>query len=365
MQITEIKVAGLSDFVAGSLWQNLSPKPITLLRAISQAHNPRANPEDVALIIAHENNCLIGLVGLLPDYIHGEASQISSSNSCWWVDPEKGKHLAVPLFLKAFAVCNQRMFMTDCTPHTQSILEQTNWFDFPETEPGTRGFLKFNLHEVIPAKFPATRKLKFLLSLSDHILNLALISYQQFGHSKIRKAGPKVEYLTTLNSELSHFIEKHSENEFTRRSGADLEWIIQNPWIREKTNARSIDSVEYPFSQVVESFKQYFVDIQEAGRTIGLLFISIRDGYLKVPYAYFQDDETERVVNAIYREAILQKAVTLTIFCPGLVRQMNSGSHPFIFKKKVKRLIAISKKLSDLYLKYPHIQDGDGDVVFT
>ena len=365
MQIVEIKVGELTDFVAGSLWQNLSPKPLTLLRAISQSTNPRALPGDLALLIAHEENSLIALAGLLPDYIHGEAGQRASSNSCWWANPEKGKHLAVPLFLKAFALCNQRMFMTDCTPHTLSILERTHWFDFPDTEPGIRGFLKFNLHEVIPAKFPANGKLKFLLQPGDAFLNFALIPYRLLKSNRIRKVAPKVEYLTTLNPELCLFIEKHSMNEFTRRSGADLEWIIKNPWIKEKTSSQPIAPAEYPFSHLVDCFSQYFVHISDAGQTIGLLFISIRDGHMKVPYVYFKEDEAERMVKVIYREAIVQKAVTLTVFCPALVSRMSLGPHPFVFRKKVKRLIAISSQLSDLYHLYPVIQDGDGDVVFT
>jgi len=365
MQIAEIKVGELSDFVAGSLWQSLSPKPLTLLRAISQSKNPRALPEDMALIIAHEDNSLIALVGLLPDYLHGEAVQSASSNSCWWVNPEKGKHLAIPLFLKAFALCNQRMFMTDCTPHTLNILARTHWFDFPDTEPGIRGFLKFNLHEVIPAKFPVLRNLKFLLHLSDEFLNFALIPYRQMRRNRFMKVAPKVEYLTALNPELCLFMERHSENEFTRRSGKDLEWIIQHPWIQEKTSNQSSAIVEYPFSLFVDSFSQYFVHISDAGKTIGLLFISVRDGHLKVPYAYSQEDEAERMVNAIYREAIVQKAVTLTVFNPVLMRRMSLGPHPFLFRKRVKRLIAISSQLSDLYQDYPVIQDGDGDVAFT
>ncbi len=365
MKLIEIKIAELPDFIAGSQWQLLSPKPLTLLRAVSQFQNPRAKPDDTALIIASENNTLLGLVGLLPDFINGQADQPASSNSCWWVNPEKGKHLAVPLFLKAFANCSQRMFMTDCTPHTRNILEKTNWFDFPETEPGIRGFLKFNLQEVIPAKFPATRKLKFLLKFSDSILNFLLIPYHIHMHSRIMKDGPTMEYPDVLKQEMQTFIEIHSQNEFTRRSATDLEWIIQHPWIREKRSDQSGHPIDYPFSHLVEKFEQYFLKVSTSGQTVGLLLISVRDGHMKVPYVYFNDQQAPLILRAIYQQAILQNAVTLTVFSPGLVCLMNSDVHPFIFKKKINQLIAISKQLSGSYLNYPKIQDGDGDVVFT
>lgn len=365
MQITEIKVGGLIDFVEGNLWQKLSPKPITHLRAISQSKNPRANADDVALIIAHEDNRLLGLVGLLPDFIHGEASRPASSNSCWWVDPQKGKHLAVPLFLKAFALCNQRMFMTDCTPHTLQILSRTNWFDFPETPSGMRGFLKFNLHEVIPSKFPSAGKFKNLLKLGDNCLNTLLLPYLKLKQNRFKKIGCKVEYLSVLNEEMHQFIDVHSQDEFIGRSGLDLEWIVQNPWIKQINNEKCGSLVEYPFSHLVKQFKQYFVKVTDSGQTIGFVLISLRDGHMKVSYSYYHENHAQQVIKVIYRECIVQKATTLTVFSPELVKLMNADSHPFIFRKKVKRLIAVSKLLSDSLRKYPAIQDGDGDIVFT
>lgn len=365
MKLKEIKVSELPDFVKSELWQQLTPKPITDLRALSQFHNPRAHPNDMALLIAWENDTLIGLAGLLPNLVNGQINQPACSNTCWWAHPEKGKQLAIPLFFKAFALCNQRMFMTDCTPHTLGILKKTNWFDFPVTSPGIRGFLKFNLHEIIPAKLPAARKLTPLLKLSDRTLNIFLAPYQKIIRFRFTINTPEVEYLTSLNEELSTFIDGHSHNEFIRRKGKDLEWILQFPWIKAKNVVQQIPAIEYPFSHLVENFEQYFIKITASGQTVGLLLISIRDGHMKVPYAYFKEKDASQVLKVIYQQAIQKNAVTLTIFNPALVATMGSVAHPFIFRKKIKRLIAISKQLASLYDQFPLLQDGDGDVAFT
>lgn len=365
MPLKEIKIADLPDFVNSELWRQLTPKPITKLRALSQFHNPRASMEDIALIIAYDNDDLIGLVGLLPNLINGQENQIACSNTCWWAHPGKGKQLAIPLFFKAFALCGQRMFMTDCTPHTLSVLGRTNWFEFPDKQLGTRGFLKFNLHEIIPSKLPATRKLKPLLKLSDQTLNFLLSPYQKFIRSRLFRNLPQVEYMTSLNEELYTFIENHSINEFCRRSGKELEWIMQYPWIMARSVSEPVTPIEYPFSHIVESFEQYFIQITSLDQTIGLLFISVNNGHMKIPYAYFNEKDASQVLRVIYQQAILKNVVTLTLFCSPLVAAMNSEPNPFIFTKKIKRLIAISKQLSDLYHQYPNIQDGDGDVVFT
>ncbi len=365
MQILEIKVGELVGFTAGDLWKQLSPKPITDLRALSQSLNPRAKPDDVALVVAFENGILLGLVGLMPDCINGNPDQPICSNSCWWAHPEKGKHIAVPLFLKAFSLCSQRLFMTDCTPHTIEILGKTNLFDFPETTSGIRGFLKFNFHELVPAKFPATHKLRPILNRADQILNFPVALCQKIYASKFLKNGPQIEYPVSLNPELKVFIKQHSENEFTRRSADDLEWIRQFPWIKRKTSATLSVSMDYPFSYLTVNFVQYFVKITDQGRLVGLLFISVRDGHMRVPYTWFDDKNTDRVLMAIYRQALLKNATALSIFNPRLAILANATPHPFLFKKKIIRLMAISKQLSDNYHRYPEIQDGDGDVVFT
>jgi len=365
MQITEITVAQLPEFVNSKLWQQLCTKPITGLRAISQFHNPRANPNDIALIFASEDDQLIGLVGLLPESINGQAGKKASSNTCWWVQPEKGKHLAIPLFLKAFTLCGQSMFMTDCTPHTTGILGKTNWFDFPPINHGIRGFLKFNLHELIPAKLPSTQKLKPLLKLADHIFNFLILPYRIIIQYVIIRDRMQIECLDSLDQELHTFIELHSQNEFTRRTGKDLEWILKFPWIIGSNTDQTKTWVEYPFSHIVGRFEQYFVKITSSNQPIGLLLISVRDGHMKVPYAYFDEKDASQLLKVIYQQALLKKAATLTVFNPVLVSMMDSVVHPFIFKRKIKRLVAISKNLFDDYRKYPLIQDGDGDIVFT
>jgi len=353
----------LPDFVSGNIWQNLSPKPITALRATSQFRNPRANPEDVALIIAHEDNQLIALVGLLPDYINGNQELPVFSNTCWWVDQKKGKQLAIPLFLKAFSACNQRMFMTDCTPHTISILQKTNWFNFPDTPYGIRGFLKFNLHEIIPQKIKTGAQIKHLLKIADSILNFLRLPYLSF--CKLRFSGKQITttVVSKIDDELLQFIHTHNKNEFIRRSGVELEWILKFPWITATPNTTELYS--YPFSRHVKSFEQYLIKVSAHHEILGLMMISIRDGHMKVPYAYFENVNAAEMLLAIYQQALQKNITTLTIFDQNLTSKMQTEKHPFIFRKKISRLIAISKSLDQFFLKDTRFQDGDGDVVFT
>lgn len=376
MQIREITISGLPDFVQSELWQQLQPKPITPLRAISQSLNPQAHPDDVALIIAYEEKNLVALAGILPGNINGQATQKAASNTCWWADASKGKQIAFPLLMKAFALCRERMFMTDLTPHTLSILEKTGRFDFPSLPLGMRGFLKFNLHEVLPAKIPSLQKVRPLLRFSDNIFNVLLLPFRILNKTRPGQAvfnrssnlmgkDIKIEILDSLSEDLHVFIEEHSRDEFIRRSDEELQWIVNYPWITTKEQNPSTPLLDYPFSHIVKSFERYFLHISTSEKTIGLLLISLRDGHMKVPYAYFDKNDAPLILKVIYHQAIVKNAVTLTLFLPELVNEMRSSAHPFIFKKQIRRLAAVSKQLTPLFDQYPRLQDGDGDVVFT
>ncbi|MBC8004841.1 MAG: hypothetical protein H7X84_05160 [Verrucomicrobia bacterium] len=365
MQIREITIGELNHFATSELWQQLEPKPITVLRAVSQSKNPRAKADDVALIIAYEGKNLAGLAGILPDAVNGISEQRASSNTCWWVNGDMGRRLALPLFMKAFAQCGQRMFLTDMTPHTLSILQKTNWFEFPALAPGMRGFLKFNLNEVLPARMPSFQKIKPLLTFSDKTLNVLFSPLRRVNQIRFKDQNIKVEKRKELNEPLYSYIEQHSQNEFIGRSGKELEWIVRYPWVTAQANDASKAAFDYPFSHIVKSFEQYFLHLSKSGNTIGLLLISLRDGHMKVPYAYFDEKNAPLILKEIYRQAVLNDAVTLTLFRAGLVNAMHSAPHPFIFRKPIRRLAAISTRLEGLFRKHPHFQDGDGDVVFT
>lgn len=387
MQILEITIGELDDFTKGELWQQLEPKPITPLRAVSQSKNPRAKADDVALIIAYEGKTLAGLAGILPDTVNGLSDQRASSNTCWWVNGDKGRKLALPLFMKAFVLCGQRMFLTDMTPHTRSILEKTNWFEFPSVDYGMRGFLKFNLHEILPAKRPSLQKLTPLIRLCDLALNLLIsplryLNRKRFGVKNGKVAGQpgkavfnrsssfehkniKIEIRDSLNQELHAFMKQHSCHEFIRRSTPEIEWIVRHPWIKTQQEATPADAYNYPFSHIAGHFEQYFLHLSTDEKTSGLLLISIRDGHMKVPYAWFDEKNAELILQQIYHQALQKNTITLTLFRPSLVKAMHSAPHPFVFKKPIRRLVAISRELSELYHRYPDLQDGDGDVAFT
>jgi hypothetical protein len=201
--------------------------------------------------------------------------------------------------------------------------------------------------------------------VADTLLNFSFLPFHYFCRVRFSERHLKTEFVSKLEQELHQFITSHSASEFVRRSVIELEWILQFPWIRLKTGEKNENHVDYPFSHMVRSFEQYVLKISEGNKTVGVIMISIRDGYMKVPYAYMEKENAVKVLQVIYQQALQKNATTLTVFHPELAEEMQRGKHPFIFRKKIRRLVAISKTLTKLHQKYSRLQDGDGDMVFT
>ena len=70
MKIRQIKVGELAQYLESDEYRRTTVIPITAQRAVSHIQNPRADVEDVALILAEEENGnVLGFIGLLPDFI--------------------------------------------------------------------------------------------------------------------------------------------------------------------------------------------------------------------------------------------------------------------------------------------------------
>ncbi|MDG1477579.1 MAG: hypothetical protein P8Q14_10570, partial [Vicingaceae bacterium] len=96
-------------------------------------------------------------------------------------------------------------------------------------------------------------------------------------------------------------------------------------------------------------------------KLIAILFFSIRDNEMKLPYAYFNSADTSAVVNAICQIAINKLVKSFTCFNPQLLKEFNKTKNPYLFTKPLKKNIAYPP---DLNVENSIIQDGDGDAVF-
>ena len=361
MQITEIKIGELPDFIKSEQFKLFNPKPITRLRAISQFNNPDAKAGDTALIIAHENSNVVGFAGFLPRNANGSGLHVCS-NSCWWADPEKGKGVALSLLFSGLKKYNSGMFLTDATPYSKAILEKTGYFEFYKPQKGVRGVLRFYFADLVTKKYKKLKSIKIVFVLIDLFLNFLLWPVRYFYIKKYGRNKLEFEPVTEISAETERFINAHSKNDFIGNTSATLRWIKKYPWVTEQNNETPCN---YPFSHVVNRYELDYFELKEAGKLKAFVAFSVRDNLMKIPFIYFDEKDSGKVMHSVFWFILKKRYDSLLVFHPATVSFLNKNRLPFIYKKRVDKQVGITTVLKEKFDEKPILQDGDGDVIFT
>ena len=361
MQITEIKIGGLLDFIKSEQFKLFNPKPITVLRAISQFNNPDAKADDTALIIAHDNSEVIGFAGFLPRNTN-ESNLHVCSNTCWWVNPQKGRSVALPLLFSGMKKYDMRMYLTDSTSHSKSILEKTGLFNFSEPHEGIRGIMRFYFADLITKKYGKLKIVNFLFVFIDFVLNFLWSPVRYYYKKKYSKYKLEFKPVTKIDSETEKFIKAHSKKEFINKSSAVLEWMKEYPWVVE---SKEKEPYEYPFSHLVEKYKLDYFELKKSGELKAFVAISVRDNLVKIPFIYFEDKVLKEVLSTVFWYILKNKYDSIIVFHPAIISFFKNNKLPFIYKKNEFKRAGTTNILNINIAEKPIFQDGDGDVVFT
>ena len=366
MQFQVYKIKDLPGFIENN-------KPInhdislTSIRALSQYHNPRADKDDVSLIVCTtDDGNLAGYIGILPEKFYDGTK--AGWLSCWWVDKDYGKKAGITLFLMAIKHWNHHFIITDFTPQIKEIVSKTGLFQFTPTTKGIRGYLRFNLSVIIPHKIPALKNTRSLLKGFDTILNLFIDLRLNYFKNRINPNSYTVEQINHFNENDDEFINDHNQTEYFKKSASDVNWILKYPWVIEKAEASPeiiTESGAYYFSTIADRFKYINLKIIKTGKTIGLIMMRERDRQFTIPYIFADNSELPGISSIILRFLIEQKATTITIFNSNLRESIIALNPPFLTTRTINKDFSICKEISTLVNSEKVLQDGDGDFVFT
>ena len=367
MEIKTYNSAQLNDLILSEQFDRMPVVPISTHRAISHIRNPRAEPNDTLMIIAYEHDEMIGYLGVLADRIYATDGQSFKCGwlSCMWVNPTlRGRGIAKQLLATAFKDWNNHILVTEFTPEAKGLYDRSANFSDLRTNEGLRCYLRFNLHEILPKKNEKYKRYTSLLRLADSIANvvvdLKLRYFPPSDHSSLR-----FEEVKRLYADENDYILSQSEHSIERRDVAELNWIMEYPWLVE--SAPTEESKRYHFSSVSDRFQNVFVRMMKDDKIVGFIHLTIRDNHLKVPYLFFEKEHTRDVMEYIHSLMLTQNINMLTVFQPELIRYISDSSSPFIYKRAIKRNYIISKVL-DMHFSNKEnllIQDGDADCAFT
>jgi GNAT superfamily N-acetyltransferase len=363
MEVRIYTTGNILEFVSSDQFSKLKHIPITKHRALSYANNPRSASSDEILFVAFENDEVIGYLGALPDKIfyQGEWKRMAWL-SCIWVDPRfRGKNIAGQLIDLTLKEWDYTTMMTNMTPGVLKNYERTGHFNAQVIRSGIRGYLRFNLVEVLPPKGGIFARIKLPLQILDFILNIInairLVFYPGY------KMDPAIsyEYIEKISPEAEELINDVNRSSLLKRGRLELEWITGYPWILE--DKENPESKRYYFSSVSRLFFYQQVEFRdENNRVSAFLMLSIRDNHLTVPYVFFSSGMESSLVKFLFNTMLDYQLNMLTVFHPELAKKIKEMPSPFLFRKKILRPYFIPKTLD---LPDPAFQDGDGDGVFT
>lgn len=367
MEIKTLTPAQLEAFIKTDEFKTMPVVPISTHRALSHIANPRVDASDVIMIMAYEDGRMVGYLGVLADSIFNAGGSFKCGwLSCMWVDPaQRGKGIAKQLLTTAFTKWNNHILVTEFTPEAKGLYDRSKNFDDLKSNTGLRCFMRFNIHQVLPNKKPQLKTIAPVLKLADGFANA-------FNSLRLLVAKPNTtsainwQPVSEIDNSIENFIQQFQASAFEKRGAAELNWILKNPWL--KVSEPTDESKRYHFSSIASQFKNLcFAGYNGQNEVTVFLFLTIRDGHLKVPYAYFKPEQTADVVAKIYAVMLAEKASMLAVFHPLLVSYFSNNPTPFIYKRPVRRNYIITKALSQHFVSKDNIaiQDGDADCAFT
>ncbi len=358
-----IPLRELAQYVDSDEYRSGAVVPISRHRALSQAQNPRALPDDLVLLLAHREGVLLGYLGVLPDEATVDGRPIRFGwLSCLWVDPEqRGAGIAKRLLGEVCRHWGGRLVATEFTRPAQKLYEASGHFFGPQVLTGTRAYIRPNLAGLLAPRHRFFSRTLWFWKCLDHALalpnrlRLALAS---------RRCAPAFEYPQRLDEETLSFVRARQSGEWAARSGRDLEWITGSPWLLPAPGPDDM-ARRYFFSSVARDFRFFSIKVLGPDRKMaGYLLLSLRDGHLRVPYAYFDEDQAAHVAEVLAWHCVRLPVTHLTVFRPELRQLIGRMGGLFFGKKKIERNFLTGRALSDRPEPL-FFQDGIGDTAFT
>lgn len=370
MHFKSLALRELEGYINSTAYQESDYVAISKQRARSQQKNPRALPEDIVLVLVYEAEELVAYLGVFADDLHFQTGvEHVGWLSCMWVNPKmRGKGLAKKLLQTVFEAWAYKILVTEFTPAAKGLYDRSGHFIDLAMPKGWRGYLRPNFATLLPKKSERWKKWTPFLRAVDGLL--AIPNSLRLWVKKtpsIQTQGYSFEYLVELDEEAWAFIQTQQQGELIHRNRAELNWLLQNPWLLQAP-LKDRNAARYHFSSVTASF--YFLAIKvynTALEVVAVVIMSYREGSVKLPYVYCQDGAEEVVWQLIDQHLLAMKAVTLTVFQPSLVASLAQRKHPFFKVRPFQRHYIIGKVLEKaLVASQPiRLQDGDADAAFT
>jgi len=362
IHIRRLRIADLENFVASDEYRRIPVLPISPRRARSQSLNPRARPDDVALALAYAEGELVGYMGAMPEVLHlgGSEPQRGAWLSCLWVSPAaRGQGLAKRLTRLLMDEYGHRVLLSGFTPEAGNLYRRLGLFEETRETDGIRGYLRPNLADLLPPKGQWWLRARPLLWLLDAGLAWPNALRLWFHAAEMPC---RVRYMEGMDGAAADFVAARHSDGMVRSGPEVLDWWLRWPWVTQAALADEV-ATRYHFTSAVRQFSTQTLQLLDGdGEVCGVLVLTLRDGHLRVPFAFFDDAQTATVAQVIFAYALRSGAKMLTLYCPRLTAHCRQHRTPFFALRPMARIFFVGKPLAG---HSAAMQDGEGDLGFT
>ena len=267
VEIKKIRIKDLDEFARKALSDPAlgDVAPISLLRAKSQSKNPHSEPDDIALLVALQENRCVGYHGLLPGLLKNK----DRVSKIYWL---------VTFYLDA-GFRRQgygRQLVTE--------IQNTN------VDLVTTGITAAAAGVYRSAGFRQLGELPYW-QLRPENTNFFTVVFQNLKSSKKTFTSKSVMQLT---EKLKSAVARQNSIISFQRDIRTINWMIRNPWVVSRQEAQE-DAKHYYFSRVRDLFKYIPLEIfaPDEKTRLGYLVLSIsrkkKKTTIKVLDYYFHD----------------------------------------------------------------------------
>jgi GNAT superfamily N-acetyltransferase len=366
MEIRKYTAAQLKAWTESQEYQQLENVPVSRLRVYSYVHNPRlADKNGVIAYLAFDGNELVAYRTLLPDRLLLNAQTV---NLHWfsgsWVHPsQRRKGIASQLLQEIVKDKGNALGASNWAPASKKVYDKSGLFE-TLNQTGIRCYMRFDLATILEARFGKRKLNHLLLKAFDKTANV--LAYPFFAIRKYRwnKSALSFEYLHIPDNDCLNWLTRHERFEPNLRGKAEFEWICSYPWIKEAPLMSEQNSWYY-FSSTAKRFNQFVVKFYYTNTCVGFAMVTLRDGFMKVPYWYVERNFTQDAVVILLQMAQQNKTCTLTTTHPDVVSVLRTHYWGFWAKKDFQHGFFLSKELFQQLPANAFFQDGDADGVFV
>lgn len=365
--IKKISLEELEFFMNSNEFKNLKNKPISKARANSYLANPRANKKDTILFMAYNLEELVGYRTIWADtfFIENKKETFGWLSGSWVHPKYRRRGVSTLIFNEVLKEWKSKLMYTNYAETSKLLYDKTEQFNFLHGLNGVKYYMRFSLADILPKKRRIFQSTKLFWKFFDLLLNLFFDIRYFFINSK-KETGFYVKKNAPWNAEVLLYINSFIKHNLFQRGEKEFNWIQKYPWILSDKRTK-LDSKSYYFSLYAKQFESNIYTIYTTeNKLIGFLLITIRDGHLKIPYAYFSKESTKEICNFLVNRCVKMRVKTIIIYNKHLEIQLNNKLS-FIKKKAFTQKYFITKSLLNSMGESMNfqIQTGDGDVVFT